>query len=227
MTSNKNCLVLIFSILFASNLTYSQVFDSGLQFVDDIRIKNRVTDISDIDGSPYINEIFAQALITPINKVFMVRYDAVSDHMEVSKDGNEILIIDKKVKDYSILFVNEDKKYVILSDNNQMGYFIEIKKLDNVSLYKKEEKTYHEKEAANSSYQKAKPAYFSNLKILYYLKLSEDNSELLELSSSKSSLFKLFPKHKNDLKTYIKKEKINLKEEKDIIKITEYINQLL
>lgn len=213
--------------LLSSLFSFSQVVsNSGLNFTETASLYQN-TDIKSIKGSPYVNEIFTSAIISPLEKLFPVRYNAVSDEIEVSVNDDKILALDKNVENYVITFQKDNKKYVLLTQNGELGYFVELKKNDKISLYKKERKIYHPKEAANSSYQQDKPAYFSDLKITYYLTLASDNSNLLEFTGSKNTLFKLFPKHKNELKSFLKNENINLKDEKDIVKTASYIDQLL
>lgn len=51
--------------------------------------------------------------------------------------------------------------------------------------------------------------------------------EVHSLKRSKHSLIKLFPAHEEQIKSYIKEASLLLKNEKDLIQVFEYINQLL
>jgi hypothetical protein len=220
-------LTIVLTFLLISTSLSQVNTNSGLVFTETAAFYKKSNDLSDIKGSPYVNDIFTQAVISPLEKMFLVRYNAVIDEIEVSLENDKILALDKYKENYIITFNKDQKKYVILDNNGELEYYVEMKKLDKLSLYKKEKKVYHPKEEANSSYQKEKPAYFSDLKVSYYININSENNKLLEFSNNKNSLLKLFPNYKNDLKTFLKKEKNNLKDENDIIKAVTHLNGLL
>ena len=110
--------VLLFVFLFSS-FSFAQVnSSSGITFVETATFYQNSNDLSNIKGSPYVDEIFSPANISPLEKTFLVRYNAVIDEIEVNVENGKILALDKAAKNYIITFKKENKKYVILSNNS-------------------------------------------------------------------------------------------------------------
>lgn len=187
---------------------------------------------TDIIGTPYITKDFVTASISPLNQIFKVRYNAVSDDMEVMQD-EKVLILNKKNKDYIINITSGNKTYKILSykdDSNKetTGYFVVLSENDKISLYKKEKKKFFKAKSASyakssySSSEGSKPE-FKDLKPKYYI---FKDGKLEEMLLKKKALLALYPEKASEIKSFMKKNRIKLSEEEDLKKLISFLSTL-
>lgn len=176
-------------------------------------------------GSPYLTDNFISAKIIPGNKTYWVRYNAYEDVMEV-KTNSKIIILDNSQGDYKIIFTSNSNPYVALMEKGKKrrGYFIEVLKTDNISLYKKTEKKYTPKRESLNSYDKDKPAYFSKGKSTYFIQ--QIDSDLQELPTKQKAFLNLFSNNKTKVKDFIKKNRIKLSRENDLVQLVNFVNSL-
>jgi hypothetical protein len=78
---------------------------------------------------------------------------------------------------------------------------------------------------AVSSFYRSDPSGFSNYDVLYgktniYFFIDSRNRPMV---ANKYSLFKLFPNHKPQLKSYLRHNRINFRKERDMVDLTNYI----
>ena len=220
------CLLIGLIALISGSVYSQQLVRNKLLFAENAMLKN-FDEGETINGSPYSSKDFIPAKIYPLDEIFNVRYNAYTDEMEVKLEEEKVLVLDKTVTEYVIKVLNPDKTYVILSiPQDNYGYFIFLKEFSNLTLYKKETKSFHEKKEAKSSYQQGSPAYYSDSEYKYFLK-KNDSNELMEFSNNKSSLYKLFPNKKDKIKTYLKKNKVDLDTDAGIEKVVGFLNQSL
>ncbi|MFP4844155.1 hypothetical protein [Winogradskyella sp. PE311] len=180
------------------------------------------------DGSPYISEAFSTIKIAQFkDQVFTGRYNAYNDEMEVRLPDGKIVALDNKA-DYSVTFTGENKTYKTASyitDNGtaKNGFLVVINSSDKYAVLKREYIKYYDKVPAVSSYQQDKAASFKREDDSYY---AEINGKITPISQKKKTFLKAFPEQAGDLKTFIKKNKINLKKEADLMKTIKYLSTL-
>ena len=129
-----------------------------------------------VKGSPYLTEFFVPATIYPDDDLFFVKYNIVDDEIEVKLSATKTIILDNTFKKYAIVFKESKEKIVTLNADGESdpSYFIEIKKTDNASLYKKKSKTFIQATKATDNYSKDKPARFSKLEEIFYVQLTPE-----------------------------------------------------
>jgi uncharacterized protein with FMN-binding domain len=182
----------------------------------------------DADGSPYIEDVFLSLKIdTYTDMIYTGRYNAYNDEMEVKIENGKIVALDNK-NEYTVTFTNKNKIYKTYNYTTKKGvakrgFLVVVKETEKYSLLKREHIKYQEGKQATSSYQKDKPASFKRESDTYFLKLG---NKIMFLPQKKKSFLKAFPKKSSDLKSYIKKNKINLKKEEDLKKIVKYLSEL-
>jgi hypothetical protein len=220
-------------LLFVTTLSFSQDLVS-IQTLTGGKVNTAYnTDLSDktIQGSPYVIDEFMPARVTAdIEKIFNLRYNAVSDQMEVKTDKNTIQAINKNIKGVKITFLKDSKTYEAVNYINEdgiaeRGYFININSTESkVKLLLKELKKYIPMQPAKSGYSESKPAYFKRADDVYYVVIKNKTAQVLP--EKKKELLKLFPENADDISTYIKKNKIRTSRSEDLIKLIDYINTL-
>ena len=180
------------------------------------------------DGSPYINDNFASIRITQYkDRLFNARYNAYNGEMEVRIEDNKVIALDNN-SDYEVIFTSDNKtyrtvNYVTDQDYAKKGFLVVISENDKYSLFKEEKIKFLQKVKATTSYQQDKPAKFQREDDRFYLKI---NDETTYVPQKKKDLLEAFPEHAKDLKSYMKKNKLNPKNEDELIKIVEYLSTL-
>ncbi|MEQ6123803.1 hypothetical protein AAON49_06355 [Pseudotenacibaculum sp. MALMAid0570] len=175
-----------------------------------------------VTGKLYINEKFSLAKISNYEGSTLLRYNPYKDEMEFMK-GDQIYYLDKHAG-IKVLFTKSNKNYVIKNVSGKLMYFIEKFKGDKLSFLVKEKVKYTPETKASDSYSSAKPARFSRSPDSFYVEFSD--GLVSELPRKKKQILKFFKTKNIDLKSYFKKNKINLKKEKDAMKLIRDINKL-
>lgn len=169
----------------------------------------------------YLSEDFSICYIDNIDKDYYLRFNLYKDEMEFMKNGKIYYL--KKNNGKTIYFKNLNKRYQILSLNNKLQYF-EIFEIEGQNkLICKQSVKYIKAKPAASSYQKAIEADLKRENDIYYLKNKE---EITKIPTKKKKFYLLFNDKSSDIKTYCKKNKINIKEKDDLIKVIGYYNTL-
>ena len=226
---------LLLSLIFlVSNSIFSQNNELGVRSASDLILTPNSTlfsedDLSDIEGSPYLNENFSFGSISSFKQKFSIRYNIYNDIFEVRQGKDSIINLNKRNTSYVISYEGLDfKSFYYLpekKDSKTYEYFaILTNKNDSIVLLKKYNKTFTEKRKATTSYGSDKPARFSKSPIeTYFIKI---NDSIIEIRLKAKDLYSLFPEKQIVLKNYIKKNKLKFKDEKDLIKAINYINTL-
>jgi hypothetical protein len=203
----------------------------------DTRIEHNVSgvssniDLSTVKGSPYENKNFQ--LGKAVNRTtgkpedFYLRYNVYNDVIELKKSNasTDIGGLIKSEDIYAIINNREYhyKKYLDSKSKQKEGYFILLKKGKHSSLYLKKLKDFKDKVMPKDNFEKEKPATFTDDQT-YYL---QKGNVLVHVASRKKKFLEQYPEISKDLGKYIKSEKINLKSEKDVIKLFSYLDTLL
>lgn len=183
---------------------------------------------SDIKGSPYFDVEFNSATISPLNKVFMVRYNAVLDDMEVIQ-STDTLIMNRNNKNYIIKLSNGKAVYKILenadSKEDKLGYFIQLTDGKKVSLYRKDRKKFVEIKRTAYGGSEETLAKFKKQKSEFYVELDNSGNAVL-FPQKKKHIIKFFSGKENKIKKFIKENKIKTSKEEDLKKLINYANSL-
>jgi hypothetical protein len=184
---------------------------------------------ANVEGTPYYDEEFNSANIAPLNKVFLVRYNAALDDMEVIQ-SNDTLIMNKNNKNYIIKQNKGNITYKILeyadSKKDKLGYYIQLTEGTNVTLYRKDRKKFVEvKKAAYGGNLNASSAKFKKQKSEFYIEL-KGSGDAIKIPKKKKSVIKLFIGKEDLVEKFIKENKIKVTKEKDLINLINYVNSL-
>lgn len=187
-------------------------------------------DLSSVEGSPYEQESFvlgkAAEKLTNNSMNCYLRYNVYNDEiqMKIKLDDEKIVGLIKSLNHYAVIN-NKEYHYLSYTDNNKNineGYFILVSNEIKNSLYLKRIKKFKVGQPAKDSFRKAIPSAFKNFERYYYKK----GRVLFQLPTKKKEILLHFSDKKEDLKKFMKAEKIDLKDEKDLIKLFKYYDSL-
>lgn len=213
------------SICFTVNAQNINI-DSRGRFIDFTNVNANVN--TDIEGSEYIDKNFTPIIITQYkNKIYGGRFNAFNGEIEVKLGENKVIALDNNL-DFEIKFTTTNKvyrteKFINEKGITKKGFLVVVTKKNEYLLLKEETIKFHEKIKAATSYDKSKPARYIREKDKYFIKF---NSVVTYISQKKKDLFKTFPEQSGKLKSYIKKNNLNMKDEDDLIIIVNYLSTL-
>lgn len=194
-----------------------------------VYIQNTVTGSnsmpSNVIGSPYLNEEFAIGTVSikdAESYQTYLRYNAFNDELEM-RNGNTTNAVMKR--DYISVRLGRDV-YTIhsyaVSGGEKNGYFNALNKGE-VVLLRKRQMNLRQGQAATSSYGKDKPPKFELVES-YYISINGETAQPLKLN--KKAVLAVFSENSSDLNAYVKKNKLKLKSEAEVLKLLEYNNSL-
>lgn len=181
---------------------------------------------NDIKGSPYVNDQFEKGYVFVVANEnaqnLQLRYNAYSDDVEYLQGVKAYTFINpeliKKINFSGTTYVYRLLKTSKESKNG--GFFAVLFSDRDLKLLKKQSVGFLPAKEAASSYEKNKPASFSKVKETYFLEFEKEKP--LELPSVKKKVIQIFEAKGFQVKDFMKKEKINVKEEEDLIKLVTY-----
>jgi len=225
--------VCFFILLFVlTNSLKSQTMLNGL--MDNYRFKkmsdggNVLNDLkmSDIQGTPYLDEKFSPGKIITTEGVaydgIPLRYNAYSDDLEFRKGEDTYNIepktIVKRAEFGGVVFCS--MKYDLFG-KTQNGLF-EVLTEGKATLLIKYTIKFLEKDKVQP-FVDPKPARFEAPKKEYYIALSDFPAKLI---TNKKSLLELFGNRKDEMESYISKNKLSIRADDELTKIIAHYNSL-
>ena len=180
-----------------------------------------------IKGSMYYNEIFVESEIifngNLINEKVFLRYNSYKDEIEIGKNSNQKKATSALTKDLNVeaLIGNELFKAFALNPKKEkeISYLIQIYSNDNLRIYIQKSKKFIDEKPAPSGIGGFLPARFDNRIRLFYT--SQLITKPIEIKTNKKSIINLFPEEENELKKFISKEKIKIKDYNDVLYVLE------
>lgn len=178
----------------------------------------------DVDGTPYMNDDFLPAMLYPDEKLYLARYNAAYDEIEVQLAEDKILVLDNARRDYTMVFQDSDLTYTTLYNQGEKmpGYYVELASMDNISVYKKQTKRFVEGRKATDNFSKNQNAYFTDVSEAFFIRLKEDGP-IEEMPTKRKKFAKLFGPKEDAIDDYIKDNDIDLEKESGIKKIVGFI----
>lgn len=176
-------------------------------------------------GSPYLNKLFAPAVVSGVSKNAMMRYDAFSDEFEFVNSSKDTLVFNKVEPYNTITFTITNTKYKLVDYDKKgktvTGYLIWLCEKNDFTLFKKQNVVYTDEKIATTSFDRNLPAKFDREKDSFYFK--NKNQGIIEFPTSKKGLLKLFPDKKDALEAFIKENNIDFKNEADLIRVAGFL----
>jgi hypothetical protein len=181
-----------------------------------------------IKGSKYLNDDFARGQISDFNdKIFAIRYDIYNDQMEFQAGDGQIYVMNKNNVSREIVFLDSKTRYKLfdyISDegNTKSGYFSILKSLGKYKILKKNRIIFIEAKESSTGYDAPHPATYKKTKNRHYIVF--DNAPGVLIDTNKKKFSSLFKGQEKDVLNFIKKNKIKLSVDDDLIKVLNYLN---
>lgn len=214
--------------IYAQQNTSMESYQRDVRFNQDMeKLKSgeKKLGYSDIEGSPYYKTDFLSARFGNNSTIFPIRYNCYTDTIEIL-NGNEIVEIPKtnivKESELSKFIFEKSNEILILVDtyDEHSGYFFRIVNGKN-QLLKKITIEFKPEIPAPNHLIKSIPARFEKQIITYFIK-TENN--FVKVPQQTDELLNDFPENKVEINDFIKKNKIKINNEKDLVKLVAFLN---
>jgi hypothetical protein len=191
----------------------------------------RVKNYDNFQGSPYVADLFLPSTLfykdENVGSIFY-RHNALHEEIEIKKsnleDENERGLA--RDKDISILVNGKKmsfKTFVTSKKRTLNGYLIALKEGKKYDLYKRTHVKFTEAQAAANSFTKPVPARFAQFTEYYFQK--EGVNRMDEIPARNGKLLNLLGSDaKSKLKPFLKENGLNIKNEADLIRVFEFLN---
>jgi hypothetical protein len=219
--------ILLSFIAFSGNaqqtMDYMDPGSSGTLYRNNVLNKKTV---SKIEGSKYLVDEFRTAKISGVPELVMVRYDALTDIIEVQNEKKEIFSLVKKPP-YSTITILPYNDIIHLMNYNTKegevnGYLMEIFSSNKIAFYRRDRIALQKgKEAVNSYLSATAPRYVATNGEYY---LSFKNETAVPMPKDKKEFQQLFPIKKDEIDVYLKKNHFSLKDEKSIVEMAKFLS---
>jgi hypothetical protein len=204
----------------------------GSVFADMRKKKGIVSDLPTV-GSVYIDEQFLPCKIyfeKDLIGDFYYRHNAYNDEIEIKDTqlGEEAESSLATIKELTLIDPDGNKELSLKTYENKKGevrngYLYLLNDGSTYELYTKNNVKFTEGTHAISSMVRDTPNKFSQFAEYYFI--GKEDKVAHYIGTKKSDFLKSFDKEtRQDLQNYIKKEKINLRDEADLIQVFNYLN---
>ncbi|WP_462248013.1 hypothetical protein [Ekhidna sp.] len=179
----------------------------------------------DIKGSPYFfDDWYVGEIKTKLGSVYpnvKIKYAPYTDQLFfLTEDGDERAIAREKVHYFQ--FNDELGKSYLFEHIPYQGYLLRITKSENITLYKKIEKTIKEAPENNGYNASSGKAEFIESRV-YYIQ----TNSIVEPIPSKNDYVELFPDKKSEIMNFIKKNKVKFKKDEKMIDLVKFTQSLI
>lgn len=183
-----------------------------------------------IKGSPYIQDDYERGTISNFkDDILSIKYNGFSDHMEVLRNGKVQYFLPSEAYPFEVQLLGSAKLYKAFQFQKgrelAYGFFrlLTINQKSNLLIREEVGKT--EAVKPKTGYGEFTPAKFKRKDDAYFVNFA-GNDIALEVPRRKKDFLNLFGASAKNIDTYIKKEKLNIKKERDLLRILTYYNQL-
>lgn len=198
--------------------------------ISDAKAK-RTFNPEEFQGSPYTNNNFLPTRVFYKDEdmgALYYRYNAYNGEIEVkespAQDGIRALGRDKNIAILDGKNRMSFKTYIDRNKNTLNGYLTQLVDGENYDLYRRIRIKYTEGQKAANSFVKAIPSRFSQFTEYYVQK--EGINRIDEFEGNNRSLYRLVgSENKDALKSFIKENNLNPKDEQDLIRIFQHLNK--
>lgn len=177
-------------------------------------------------GSPYVDDQFKPVIIEGISKKLpKMRYNAHEDEMEFEINGAINYIV--KNQTVKITFPDANKTYALTRyqmDNKEInGFLVVLSTGEKYSLFKKEiVELIVNQNNKNLPYLNEKPPQYERNKDVFLILY---NNKYYKLQKNWKEVAKELSADTNEINDFIKKNKISIKDEADLINLVAFLNK--
>jgi hypothetical protein len=213
----------LFTFIILFQFSHAQNIDLPTEYLqNNTSGKNSIP--ANVIGSPYFDDSwkFGTVYINETSFNRELRFNAFLDQIEMKEKGETTSLYKR---DYISAKIGEQnyliEQYTVNSEAVRQAYFIELNKGKARLLIRKQKELLAAQEAA-SSYQTDKPPRFID-KEAYFLKI--DDKPAIEIKLKEKDILTLMNRE-DELKSFIKSNKMKLKTEDEVIQLLTYYNSL-
>jgi hypothetical protein len=207
----------------------SQIFQELRKVINSKEKAEYEIDWENVKGSPYLDEKYKLGKFFVGEKSYgnvMMRFNTYTDEIELMPvDGEEVGAL-MKMDDSRLIFGNNTLELFTYKDEEgyeQKGYFLVLSSHENVKLLLRKKCVFSPNEKAPTANQADRAAKFTQYDYFYVVK---DNGTPMQVDAKKKAVLKVFPEKKDEIKKYIKSEKLKLKKKEDFAKLIDHIATL-
>ena len=224
-------LTILVAIVFLTKMSIGQIqpvpslnttsFNTVERISRQLENENMLNNGKSIVGTPYLNKDYTSAVFylkDQLTVESLTRLNLYEQHFEFKKDDN-VFFVDPDLID-SVRFNSKLYVYKMLTDIGDLKKHV-LEKVDDHKLYKLSTVVF-KPEVQPGVYVDPKPARFEWGDPVYVLDVKHDYIIL----SNFNKLYKSFPEKKNELKKFIKKHDIKKDDEKGLILLIGYVENL-
>ena len=188
----------------------------------------------EVEGSPYLFDTWKSGeLVTSVGKKvegLTLKFDAYSNILVLQKEEEEVALMDGAISEFS-LFDLEGKQMLFRKfPLGKMGkqVFAQILFYGKLILVKHHKVSRVRKENNSGGYGDAgnmkETEHFSHTNV-YYIKQKESDT-FEPFKPNRKAMLKMLPDHQDEITSYMKKEKLKLKDDDEIIQLLQYYESL-
>ncbi len=226
----KKTTILFLILSFCIATVFAQ--SSYTQFMQDFHLTasrekgamgNQLT-YSNIKGSPFFNDEFKKGEVVSTSNTVVrdvpLRYNVYADEIEFEAEDNKTFYFDKStVKNIKIGNSEFIYKAYLISNKLGRSYFEVL--LQGKAMLLKQYHIKFEEARPPKAYEDPVPARFVSSKADFYIAFGD--AEAKRISGSKE-LIEILPDKKTETTEFIKKNKLKVGDQEDIVKIIEFYN---
>lgn len=215
-------LVAVSAMLDAQQISVSQIARDARwsKQIDEVNNGKQKIKYSDIQGVPYYNMDFLPARVGDTSASVPIRYNSFLDTVEILVNA-DVFEIPREESYPKFTYEKTGEKLVLVNTHDELaGYFFELAGGKN-RLLKKVTTKFHDAVPAPNSMIPGTSARFELLKPAYFIK-TED--AMIRIPKNAKDLLISFPGRETELADFIKKNKIKLTSEPDLIKLNNFLN---
>ncbi len=179
--------------------------------------------LSTMEGTPFLENEFLKGTITTVDgKVIRnvdLRYNVFNNKMEVKQKDQLFELTNDLVKRIQM----NDRTFDYLKyelDKNESDGYLELISDGNWKLYYRHAKKFKEAQSQKAMEEHSRPAEFRDLPPVYLL-LKDDSGKAIGFRNKKE-LANIFPNHKNEVHSFMKKNRLKTNNAEDLQKLLSY-----
>jgi hypothetical protein len=187
-----------------------------------------------IEGSAYLTEEWNSGTFIDVDGKnrgdHKLRYNIYDDEVETIREGKEISLNHRIVKEFQIYGLEEGdlvNKYIFRSgypandEFSEKSFYQVLADNGDYKLLKKHSCKITQFESKGYGANTVTEKFLQSTKYFIY----SENDGFRKVSKSKKSIYDTFPEYEDELKSYIKKNKLNIKKDEDFAQLIYYCNE--
>jgi len=229
----KRLILTVLIILTAISFSFSQDYQirQAIELYRTSKISSgewqKMLSENDIEGSPYLNDEFINGTIFTTSKYQFVdvplRYNIYNDQIEFKTPTNEIQALETPGIVETVEFGDYKMVYIPYTNSKKIRHgFFTLEEKGNVSLYSRLDVIFKKAEESGA-YTDAVPAKFKKKSDSYYIRIGLEQAKKVDC---KKDLLEIFPDHEDEIKVFIKKNKVKTNKPEKLKELVRYYNSL-